>query len=85
MNNKQEQAITKFLAELGKTLRQKAMMEFEEHREFYPPNNGREEWEWTNDNCESMTQEEARKRIDDKVVEYIESMKEDLLQMARDR
>lgn len=43
MNNKQEQAITKFLAELGRTLRQKTMMEFEEHREFYPPNNGREE------------------------------------------
>lgn len=75
MQYKQDQ-LKELMDEIETTLRQKAMMDFEEHREFYPPNNGWEDWMWENEETgESLTQQEAYEWVEAKIGEYAEDLK----------
>jgi hypothetical protein len=66
-------------------MQQKAKMDFEEHRTFYPPKDGWDEWTWDNEETgEHLTQEEARKYIDTKIGDYADEMQEDILNIIRD-
>lgn len=73
------------MKEIEKTMRQKAIMDFEEHRTFYPPRNGWEEWIRDNEETgEHLTQEEAREHIDTKIGDYADEMQETILNTIRD-
>lgn len=77
--------IANLMSEIKQTMRQKAMMDFEEHRTFYPPRDWWEEWTWDNEETgEHLTQQEAREHIDSKIMDYADEMQEAILDTIRD-
>ena len=71
--------------EIERTLRQKAMIEFEEHRTFYPPIDGWTEWTWDNEETgETLTQAEAFEMIETKIGEYAQEMETTIIQAIMD-
>lgn len=72
-----------WMQELFRTARQKAMMEWEEHHTRYP-GNGWDAGEWTSDNGDNYTTEEAEQWVHNRAIELLQEAKDAMRQTLMD-